>query len=76
MHGFVIHLDGTKRKTHVCEVSEHVVSTSFGTFRQADGKWRWICDERFTLELPPGAHRKALASQPLMTPPITTHTRI
>lgn len=75
MHGFVIHLDGTKRKTHVLELSEHEATTSFGTFRRVDGKWCWICDERFELELPAGAHRKALASPQLMTPP-TTHTKV
>lgn len=61
MHGHIIHLDQTQRKTHVMEVTEQYVTTSFGTFRRQDEEWVWICDDRFKLKLPAGLTPKAFA---------------
>jgi len=49
-HGTVTKPDGTTFENYICSRSGNRVATGFGTFiKDADGIWRWICDNRFTL---------------------------
>lgn len=63
MQGQVIHLDQTTRKTHVMEVTEFYVTTSFGTFRRDKEQWVWVCDDRFKLKLPAGVTHQNFATK-------------
>lgn len=40
---------GITRLTHVIQRGKTVIATTFGTFHNVDGKWKWLSDDRFEL---------------------------
>lgn len=40
---------GITRRTHVIQRGKKAIATTFGTFHNVDGKWKWARDCRYEL---------------------------